>query len=465
MKIRLLLLILLVVFSAPLLVAAQATMRLDYYHTGNTQQELISMDRVVIEPLPWPGDPAKNIDNSDLGNYFFEVRERAGGRLLYSRGFNSIYGEWVTTDEAKSVNRTFSESLRFPAPSAPVRLVLKKRAAGSFTEIWNTTIDPKDKFIDTSHPSSPGPLLTIQKMGEPESKVDLLVLGDGYTAAERPKFEKDAQRFAEMVFAVSPFREHRQDFNIWGLCPPAEQSGVSRPSSGAHRRNPLGTTYDTFDTERYVLTFDNRALRDTASYAPYEFIEILVNSNTYGGGGIFNLYATVAVDNLWAPYVGVHEFGHHFAALADEYFTSEVAYLPSTKRTEPWEPNVTALLDAKDLKWKNLVSPGTPIPTPWRKEEFEALEREIQKRRKEIRSANLPESEMNRLLEEEEKREDGLLSGEKYTGNVGAFEGANYEAHGYYRPEINCIMFTRHQSFCAVCRRGIERIIGMYASQ
>ena len=465
MKIRLLLLILLLAFFAPLLLAAPATMRVDYYHTGNMQQEMFSMDRVVIEPLPWPGDPAKNIDNSDLGNYFFEVREWAGGQLLYSRGFNSIYGEWVTTDEAKSVNRTFSESLRFPAPSAPVRLVLKKREAGRFTEIWNTTIDPKDKFIDTSHPPSPGPLLTIQKMGEPESKVDLLVLGDGYTAAERPKFEKDAQRFAEMLFAVSPFREHRQDFNIWALCPPAEQSGVSRPSSGAHRRNPLGTTYDTFDTERYVLTLDNRALRDIASYAPYEFIEILVNSNTYGGGGIFNLYATVAIDNLWAPYVGVHEFGHHFAALADEYFTSEVAYLPSTQRTEPWEPNVTALLDPKDLKWKDLVSAGTPIPTPWRKEEFEALQREIQKRRKEIRAANLPESEMNRLFEEAEKREYALLSGEKYAGKVGVFEGANYEAHGYYRPEINCIMFTRHKSFCTVCRRGIERIIGMYASQ
>jgi hypothetical protein len=439
-------------------------MRLDYYHTGNAQQEMFSVDRVVIEPLPWPGDPAKNIDDSNLGNYLFEVRDRASGQLLYSRGFNSIYGEWVTTEEAKRVNRSFSESLRFPAPSAPVRVVVKKREQGSFTEMWNTTVDPKDKFIDNSHPPSPGPLVTIQKMGEPASKADLLVLGDGYTAAERPKFEKDAQRFAEMLFAISPFREHRHDFNIWGLCPRSEQSGISRPSSGIHRRNPLGTTYDSFDTERYVLSFDNRALRDIASYAPYEFIEILVNGDTYGGGGIFNLYATVAIDNLWAPYVGVHEFGHHFAALADEYFTSQVAYLPATRRTEPWEPNVTALLDPSNPKWKDLVSPGTPIPTPWHKEEFEELEQEIQKRRKEIRTANLPESEMNRLLEEEERREETLLKGETYAGKVGAFEGANYEAHGYYRPQVNCIMFTRHKTFCAVCKRSIERIIGLYAS-
>lgn len=440
-------------------------MRLDYYHTGNAKQELFSVDRVVIEPLPWPGDPAKNIDDSNLGNYLFEVRDRANGQLLYSRGFSSVYGEWVTTDEAKKMNRTFSESLRFPAPASPVQLVLKKRTEGRFSEVWDTTIDPKDKFIDTSHPPSPGPLLTIQKMGEPATKVDLLVLGDGYTAAERAKFEKDAQRFTEMLFAISPFREHRRDFNVWGLCPAAEESGISRPSGGVYRRNPLGSTYDTFDTERYVLTFENRALRDVASYAPYEFIEILVNGNTYGGGGIFNLYGIVAIDNLWASYVGVHEFGHHFAALADEYFTSQVAYLPASKRTEPWEPNVTALLDPKDLKWKDLVEPGTPLPTPWRKEEFENLEREVQKKRREIRAANLPEAEMNRLLQESEKREATLLSQEKFAGKVGAFEGADYEPRGYYRPEVNCIMFTRHPSFCSVCRRAIEKIIGMYASQ
>lgn len=439
-------------------------MRLDYYHTGSTKQEMFSVDRVVIEPLPWPGDPAKSIDESNLGNYFFEVRDQGTGHVSYSRGFNSVYGEWVTTDEAKKVNRTFSESLRFPAPTAPVQVVLKKREQGHFNEVWQTTIDPKDKFIDTSHPQSPGPLLTIQKMGEPQTKVDLLVLGDGYTTAERGKFEKDAQRFTDMLFAVAPFREHRRDFNVWGLCPPAEESGISRPSAGIYRRNPLGSTYDAFDTERYVLTFENRKLRDVASYAPYEFIEILVNGNTYGGGGIFNLYAIVAIDNLWASYVGVHEFGHHFAALADEYFTSQVAYLPPSTRTEPWEPNVTALLDPTDLKWRDLASPGTPIPTPWRKDEFEALEREVQKKRREIRAANLPEAEMNRLLQEAEKREATLLSEEQFGGKVGAFEGANYQPRAYYRPEVNCIMFTRHPSYCAVCRRAIEKIIEMYAN-
>jgi len=329
--------------------------------------------------------------------------------------------------------------------------------------VWKTVVDPKDKFVDRSRPASPGALIELQKMGDPANKVDLLVLGDGYTAAERPKFEKDARRFIGELFAASPFHEHQKDFNVWGLCPPATESGIARPSSGIYRRSPLGATYDTFDSERYVLTMENRTLRDVASFAPYEFIEILINGKTYGGGGIFNQYATVAIDNAWAGYVGVHEFGHHFAALADEYYTSDVAYLPPGQKTEPWEPNATALLDPASLKWKDLVAPGTPIPTPWNKDEFERFETEIQKQRRELRAAGKPESEMEELFRKEREKEEALFRSEKYAGKVGAFEGANYAAKGYYRPEVDCIMFTRYDRFCAVCRRAIERVIGMYA--
>ena len=231
--------------------------------------------------------------------------------------------------------------------------MLKERKEGKFQEVWSTDIDPKSKFIDKARPPSPGTLIEVHKSGDPSTKVDLLILGDGYTAAERTKFETDARRFADTLFATPPFREHKTDFNVWGLCPPSPESGISRPSTGVHHKNPLGSTYDTFDSERYVLTTDNRTLRDVASYAPYEFIEILVNNDTYGGGGIYNLYATLAADSDWAAYLGVHEFGHHFAGLADEYYTSDVAYQPSEKRTEPWEPNVTALLDPANLKWKD----------------------------------------------------------------------------------------------------------------
>jgi len=224
-------------------------------------------------------------------------------------------------------------------------------------------------------------------------------------------------------------------------------------------------TYDAFGSERYVLTFDNKAFRRLASYAPYDVVEIVANGRTYGGGGIYNLYSTVASDNAFSPYVFVHEFGHHFAALADEYYTSDVAYETGVAdRPEPWEPNVTALHDPAQLKWKDLVSAGTPLPTPWDKAEFEKHTAGIQQRRRDIRARNAPETEMDALFHEQRAWDQKFLAGMKYSGRVGAFEGAAYEARGLYRPEADCIMFTRDPvGFCRVCRRAIEKIIDLYA--
>jgi hypothetical protein len=444
--------------------AAPRTMRLDYFHTGDATHELFSVDRVSLEPLPWAGNPARMIDDTNLGKYLFEVRDAKSERVIYSRGFSSIYGEWETTDEATKANRTFSESLRFPAPDAAVKIVLKKRDHQNvFQEVWTTTIDPKDIFIDRSLKPSPGRVVPIQRMGDSASKVDLLILGDGYTAREQAKFESDARRLVEVLFATSPFKERRRDFNVWALAPAAFESGISRPSSGIYRDSPVGASYDAFGSERYVLTFDNRAFRRVAQFAPYEFVEIITNSSTYGGGGIHNLYSTVAADSAWADYVFVHEFGHQFAGLADEYYTSSVAYLPTTERIEPWEPNATALLDPANLKWKDLVTPGTPLPTPWGKEAFEKYSRDIQARRAKIRSERQPETVMDALFREELAHESQASAREKYANAVGAFEGANYEAHGYYRPQLDCIMFSRTTRFCAVCRRAISRVIDFYS--
>ncbi len=469
----------LLLMTAATAFAVPRTMRLDYYHTGNSKQELFSVDRIQIEPLPWPGDMSKVVDESNLGKYFFEVRDRATKRVLYSRGFASIFGEWETTDEATTMMRTFSESLRFPAPEASVEIVLKKRdAKNSWSNIWSTSLDPKDMFVDRSTMPAPARLIVIQKMGDPATKVDFVILGDGYTSREQAKFAADARRLTEVLFSTSPFKEHRRDFNVWALCPAAAESGISRPSTGVYHDSPLGATYDAFGSERYVLTFDNHALRKVAQFAPYEFIEILANNRTYGGGGIFNLYSTVAADNAFANYVFVHEFGHHFAGLADEYYTSSVAYTGPAERVEPWEPNATALLgDAPFvagaskspgdlrafLKWKDLISPDTPIPTPWNKDAFESYSREIQKRRAEIRKQKLPESVMEALFREELKHEQAMFAQERYAGHVGAFEGSVYESKGYYRPEVDCIMFSRTDHFCSVCRHAIERIIKMYS--
>jgi hypothetical protein len=457
--------VLLLLDVSPASARQPATLRLDYYHTGTAASETFSVDRVVVEPTPWPGNPRRAVDDTNLGKYLFEVIDRRTNRVVYSRGFASIFGEWETTGEAKAATRTFHESLRFPMPDAPVQVVLKKRdARNAFREIWSTIVDPADMFVDRAAPPSAGAVIELMKSGDPASKVDLLVLGDGYTAAERGTFERDARRLVDILFAVEPFKSRKADFNVWGLAPAAAESGISRPSTGQHRRSPVGATYDAFRSERYVLTFENRAFRDIASQAPYDVVEILVNGQTYGGGGIFNLYATVAADSAWAPYVFVHEFAHHFAGLADEYYTSDVAYLPAADRVEPWEMNVTALHHPATLKWKDLVTPGTPLPTPWPKEAFEAHSREIQQRRRAIRAANRPEAEMDALFREQQAEETTLLGAAEHAHSVGAFEGANYEAKGYYRPQVDCVMFTRNEvPFCAVCRRALERVIDLYA--
>ncbi len=440
--------------------AAPATWRLDFYHTGGKSGEVFSTDKVVIEPLAWAGSPGNNVDSTGFGSYRFEVRDTTG-RVVFSRGYSPIYAEWMTTSEAATENHTFHESLRFPALTARSDIVVFRRnEENRFVEAWRTRVDPRDMFIDRSVPARYKPI-EVERHGDPREKVDVLLLGDGYTAAEcSGKFRRDARRMADALFAVQPFKRRRSDFNVWGLCPPSPQSGISRPSTGVHIATPVGATYDVFGSERYVLTMDNRAFRTIASNAPYEYATILVNSKTYGGGGLYNIYSTAAVDNDWANYLFIHEFGHHFAALADEYYTSPVAYQPPTKIIEPWEPNVTALLDRKSLKWKDLATPGVPIPTPWPKERFETFSRALQARRARLRADRRPESEMSALFREERAFDSALFASATHAKSIGAFQGANYDANAFYRPAIDCIMFTRDNvPFCPVCSRTIEQVI------
>jgi hypothetical protein len=190
---------------------------------------------------------------------------------------------------------------------------------------------------------------------------------------------------------------------------------------------------------------------------------ILINEETYGGGGIYRLYSTVAVDNKFSEYIFVHEFGHHFAGLADEYYTSSVSYDVGKITVEPYEPNITALLDKNNLKWNSLVEKDIPIPTPWEKEKYDAFSYEIQKERKELRAAKVPEVEVEALFERERKESSAILDNMKYSGKVGAFEGGGYKQYGIYRPYADCIMFTRNkQEFCPVCRKAISDVIDQY---
>jgi hypothetical protein len=443
---------------------APGTLRVDYFHTGGKGVEIFALDRVTVEPLPWPGHPARNVDKGEPGAFRFEVRDKDGS-LLYARGFGSIFGEWVTTPEAAEAHRTFHESLRFPVPGGPVQVtVLRRGGDQSFAKVWQTRIDPADPFVVRAPPPRQQ-LVAVEMHGDPADKVDVLLIGDGYTAAEcAAKFPPDARRMADALFRHEPFAARRTDFNIWGLCPPSAESGVARPSNGTQRRTPVGAAYDAFGSERYVLTFDNRDLRDVAAWAPYEFIAILVNARTYGGGGIYGAFSTVAVDSDWADYLFVHEFGHHFAGLADEYYASPVAYSPAAQVVEPWEANVTALLDGQPLKWRDLVLKGTPLPTPWPKADFEARQRDFQAKRMQIRAANRPESEMTALFREEQAGTTELFRSTRHAGVVGAFQGGKYDARAFYRPQLDCVMFTRDAvPFCRVCQRALEQVIDLYA--
>jgi len=334
-----------------------------------------------------------------------------------------------------------------------------------FHEVFSTIVHPADpRHVRHTWPGTRYPVGVLMENGNPAEKVDILILGDGYTANEMEKFHKDAQRLNESMFRTHPFKEHMKEFNVRRMDVPSAESGIDVPDKGIWKRHVLGTRYNTFGVARYVLTLENKSLRDIAGGAPYDFLCILINDTRYGGGGIYNLYATtytgegVSGQKWQEDYMYVHEFGHSFGGLADEYYTSTTGYndlyLPGI---EPWEPNVTALTDRKNVKWNAFMSPGIAVPTPWGKVAYDSLEA--------IRA------KLDRLAPDYyEKREPimkaeaAVLKSSETAGKVGVFEGAGYAARGLYRPAVDCRMFTLSLvDFDPVCSAAIERVIGFYA--
>jgi hypothetical protein len=444
----------------------EKTMRVDYFHTGTKGVETISLDK-IYEEGSWPGSNVNLIDVLNLGEYLVRVYDVATTALIFSRGYSTIFNEWQTTDEAAAgMYRTFHETVRFPYPKNKVQVTISRRDKKMvFQQIFSTVIDPNSPSeVIREKRAVPFNVVPLMKNGDPAEKVDLLIIGDGYAREDMEKFRKDAKRFNDAMFSTSPFKERKKDFNVWTIEVVSEESGIDKPDKNVWKSTALGTRYHTFNIPRYVLTERNRALRDIASAAPYDFINILINDDRYGGGGIYNLYTTTytKVDKPgmeWQmEYVYVHEFGHSFGGLADEYYSSQVAYSDFYhKDVEPWEPNVTTLIDPKNLKWKSFVESGTPVPTPWAKAKYDSLERE---RGKLDRLA--PDYYTKREPIYTAQRE--ILKLEKYTGKVGAFEGAGYVSEGIYRPAVDCRMFTLSLiDFDPVCSASIRRVIDFYS--
>jgi len=257
-------------------------------------------------------------------------------------------------------------------------------------------------------------------------------------------------------------------------------SGIDEPRAGYYKHTSLNATFNSLGSERYLLTEDNRAVRDIAAVVPYDAICIMVNHNRYGGGGIYNLFCTFTTDNQWSDYLLVHEFGHSFAGLADEYYTSETVYSDFYPQgVEPLEANITALLDKSSIKWKPFLTPGIEIPTPWEKESFDKMDLKWQKQRRELNNKTARLKRMNAQNEQIKEAEheyaekdrqhannvSDYMKKSKYVGKVGAFEGAGYASRGLYRPMLDCIMFSKgNKPFCKVCAAAISDVIRIYTN-
>lgn len=388
------------------------SLRLDFALSGDAGGHAAALEQLREEPL-WSG-PVKNlIDHFNYGGYYVKVYDE-NQQLIYSRGFNTLFEEWLTTTQAEEEVQSWTNSVVIPFPKKiiTVELLTRDRESGQFSILWRQDVDPNSLYIDRS-PLNAVRTEVIQDKGEPAQKVDLVFLAEGYTDAEIDKFLDDSKRFADALFQTPPYNQRQEDFNIRAVCLPSAESGTDIPGKGVYKNTALNSGFYTFGIERYLTTRDMNAIRNAVWNVPCDAIFILVNSAIYGGGGMYNFYAMGTADNERTIRVFVHELGHSFAGLADEYYESDVAYNDFYHLDiEPWEPNITTLVDF-DSKWKNKLEENTPIPTP-----------------------------LNNT----------------YKNKTGVFEGAGYVPKGVYRPADHCMMRDM-APFCPVCSDAILKMI------
>ncbi|UCC38235.1 MAG: peptidase M64 [Candidatus Aminicenantes bacterium] len=456
------------------------TMRIDYFHIGDAKEEEVTLDQIYQQGI-WAGSKRNLVDKFDNGRYYVKIYDALSGKLLFSKGFDSYFAEYKTTAKAmKSIKRAYHESVLIPYPKKKIRFRLEARNRENILQpFFSHDIDPAAVGIIRERVEEGVEVFEIIKSGKPHKKVDVAFIAEGYTRREKKKFKGDLERLTGIFLRQEPYRTLRASFNIYGVFKPSGDSGCDEPRRGIFKNTALSATFNSLGSERYLLTEDNKSLRDIAAHVPYDTLVIMVNHKRYGGGGIYNLYCTFTVDNQWFEYLFLHEFGHSFAGLADEYYTSSVAYNEFYPRgIEPKEPNITALLDSKNLKWKDLLTPGVEIPTPWEKEGYEEMDYAYQKIRREINAkiatmkkegaaqaeVNKIEQESDRLSREHAKKVNSYFQKSKFKEKVGAFEGAGYSAQGLYRPMLDCLMFTRGKKpFCKVCEKAVVRVIKHYS--
>ncbi|MEP2024140.1 MAG: M64 family metallopeptidase [Reichenbachiella sp.] len=453
------------------------TLRIDYFHTGDANTETVEVDALYTYGS-WAGSLVNLVDPLNYGAYYHKIYDEASGELIYSKGFDSYFKEYQTSTPAiDGVAKQFHESAIIPHPQAKIIFALDKRDKnGKLNEVYRTTIDPTQSVAGAKDAEIN--VFASLDNGDPHVKADILIVGEGYAADDNQKFQDDLKRFTEVFFKAEPCKSYKDRFNIRGVLKASEDSGVDEPRAGIDKNTAVSATFNSMGSERYLLTEDNKALRDIAGHAPYDALYIMVNHSRYGGGGIYNFYCTYTSDNIFSEYLMVHEFGHSFFGLADEYYTSSSAYNDFYPQGyEPAEPNITALLDPENVKWKHLLSDGVELPTPWNKADYDSTSLKWQAERRalndriaELKRSNAPTEEIasiEALYDEkvtaEDARVQAFLEGGDFAKKVGAFEGAGYASEGIYRSSPNCIMFTRTDYFCEVCKEAMIDVVETYA--
>jgi hypothetical protein len=393
------------------------TLRIDFMLAGNYSKTVVYPAGMKEEPH-WAGSFSKLIDPFDYGNFKYELRDAETNELIYSRGFCSLYQEWQTTAEAKLIERSFYEVATMPFPKKMAKFILSIRQRnGSFSEIYTSSVDPTDYFIGKEKPLN-AKATKVFDAGDPHRCVDLAFIAEGYSANEMDKFVSDVKMLSASLFEEPPFNKYKDKINIWAVEAVSEESGTDIPGEGIYVKTALNSGFYTFNIDRYLTTRDIKSVNDYAAAAPHDHIIVLINSPRYGGGGVYNYYSGTSADHPMASMVFAHELGHGLAGLADEYYSSEVAYEEYYPfDVEPWEPNITTMVNF-EAKWKKLVGKGIPVPTP-------------------------PE--------------------EKYQNVTGVFEGGGYSAKGIFRPEFDCRMKSNSsKGFCKVCSEALQEVMDFY---
>lgn len=456
------------------------TMRIDYCHMGDASAEWIAIDRIYRQGI-WAGSRKNLIDELNNGSYCVKIYDSESSRLIFSKGFDCFFGEYQTTDPAiNGIKRTYYESALIPYPRKKIRFTVEKRdKTKKFQMVFSQEIDPQSIFVNREALIEGVKVVKVLQNGYPQDKVDLVFIGVGYTAADEEKFQRDLLRSCLIFLTHEPYRTYQSRFNICGVFKASEERGCDEPSYGVYKNTNIDLTFDSLGSERYLMTEDNKNLRDIAAHVPYDAVYLIVNHSRYGGGGIYNLYATFPADNEWTSYLLLHEFGHSFAGLADEYYSSSTAYVDFFPQgVEPVEPNITALLDAGDVKWKQFLSPGIGVPTDWGKAVYDGMSDAYQKQRgifnekiAGMMRAGAPQDEIEKMKKEamslsflHQEEEDRFLSDSGLMDKVGVFEGAGYVSKGLYRPMIDCIMFSKGaKPYCKVCEAAVIRVIRHYS--